>query len=116
MPCQVLRQHDYLILVIKNVKFGTMKFCDERYHGHKMCLCSTGSTLHVFYDGPLLQDVILVAVYNFNMRKTISAQLLWSCLPFARKGTTSGAAFKPSKAALLFYECLQNVFCTCVNF
>ena len=74
------------ILVIKNIKFGTMKFRGERYHRHKNCFCSIVLTLDVFYDGLLALDVIFVYVYYFNMKMASSAQWLWSCPPFARKG------------------------------
>ena len=60
-----------------------------------------------FYDEILAQDVIVVAVYYFNMQMAISAQLPWICLPLAKKGTTSVLSFKPSKATSEFYFLLN---------
>ena len=50
-----------------------------------------------FYDELLAQDLIVVAVYYFDMQMAISAQLLWICLPLAEKGTTS--VYCPSNQA-----------------
>ena len=58
-----------------------------------------------FYDELLAQDLIVVAVYYFDMQMAISAQLLWICLPLAEKGTTSVLSFEQAR------QHLNSTFC-----
>ena len=95
------------ILVIKNIKFGTMKFRGERYHGHKNCFCSTGSTLHVFLwwnsSARRYSCCCLLLQYANGHFSSIVVDL--SAL--GRKGENFCIVLKPSKATSEFYLLLN---------